>query len=101
MTPEQLQALQGTIAESIEKNVNGKIRMLDAKIDTYIREDNEYKTRITNETNEWRKGADDKLAIVGSVQGFWKVMLFIGSFLAVFGGIWFSVLQALKFIRGN
>lgn len=99
MTPEQFQALQNTVAESIEKNVNGKIRRLDEKIDTYIREDNEYKERITKETDEWRKGADDKLAIVGSVQGFGRVAGYILGMIIVLGGSTAVIIKFLDWIR--
>lgn len=87
MTPEQLRALQETVAESIEKNVNGKIRRLDEKIDNYIREDNEYKERMTIETAEWRKNADEKLQLVGNIQGFGKVLMYFLGFCATLGGV--------------
>lgn len=54
MTKEQEARLNKVIAESIEKNVsvsvektvNGKIKAIDAKLDTYIREDNEWKEDV-------------------------------------------------------
>lgn len=87
MTPEQLRALQETVAESIEKNVNGKIRRLDEKIDNYIREDNEHKERMILETAEWRKSADEKLQLVSNIQGFGKVLMYFLGFCATLGGV--------------
>ena len=50
MTPDQFEqfnkTIKDSIAESIEINVNGKIRRLDAKLDTYIKEDNEWKSDV-------------------------------------------------------
>ncbi len=55
MTSEQFDQLNKTIAESIEKNVNGKIRLLDQKIDNYIREDNEWKNDVKPYIESMRK----------------------------------------------
>ena len=99
MTPEQLRELQQTIADSIEKNVNGKIRALDAKVDNYIKTDLDHKERDREETNEWRKGADDKLAIVGSVQGFGKVTAYILGMITVVGGATLFIVKLLEWIR--
>lgn len=39
--------MQQEIAVGIEKNVNGKIRNIDKKIDDYISEDNKWKESVT------------------------------------------------------
>lgn len=96
MSPEQFQQLQNTVAESIEKNVNGKIRALDFKIDTYIREDNEYKERMKEETEEWRTSADDKLQLIGNIQGFGKVVLYVMAFIIAVGG---AVAVIIKYLH--
>jgi hypothetical protein len=50
MNPEQFEQLnksiQNSIATSIESNVNGKIRKLDAKIDEYIKSDDQWKADV-------------------------------------------------------
>ena len=96
--------LESTIAASIEKNVNGKIRKLDEKIDVYINEDNQYKERITKETYDWRKGADDKLKIVSDIQAFGNVGSKILGFIIMLGaasGAWFSVVKLVDWIKGK
>lgn len=96
--------LENTIAASIEKNVNGKIRKLDEKIDVYINEDNKYKERITKETDDWRKGADDKLKIVSDIQAFGNVGSKILGFIIMLGaasGAWFSVVKLVDWIKGK
>lgn len=96
--------LESTIAASIEKNVNGKIRKLDEKIDVYINEDNKYKERITKETDDWRKGADDKLKIVSDIQAFGSVGSKILGFIIMLGaasGAWFSVVKLVDWVKGK
>lgn len=36
-----------TISKGIEKHVNGKIKAIDAKLDAYIKDDNEWKDRYS------------------------------------------------------
>tara|TARA_R110000868_G_scaffold114344_1_gene306415 strand:+ start:159 stop:452 length:294 start_codon:yes stop_codon:yes gene_type:complete len=96
MTPEQFQQLQNTVAESIEKNVNGKIRALDFKIDTYIREDTEYKERSEKSSEEWRTQADDKLQLVSDIQGFSKIMFKVIGFIVGIGG---AVAVIIKYLH--
>lgn len=86
MDSNQFRELQNTIAESIEKNVNGKIRALDAKVDNYIKIDLEHKEYERAETTEWRKGADEKLQFVVDLQGFGKVTKYVMGFIVSLGG---------------
>lgn len=86
MDSNQFRELQNTIAESIEKNVNGKIRALDAKVDNYIKQDLDHKETERVETNEWRKGADEKLQFVVDLQGFGKVTKYVMGFIISIGG---------------
>lgn len=51
MTPEQIEQIKITISQSIESNVNGKIRTLSSKIDDYIKSDNEWKTKVQPDIN--------------------------------------------------
>lgn len=41
-----ISAIQSVTAESIEKTVNGKIRRLDEKLESYIKHDMEWKTTV-------------------------------------------------------
>ena len=96
MSPEQLQALQNTVAESIEKHVNGKIRAIDVKLDTYIREDTEYKQRVEKDTEAWRLNADSKLEFVSNMQGFGKVSMYVGGLILTVGGAVALILKWFK-----
>lgn len=99
MDAQQFLQLQGTIADSIEKNVNGKIKLMDIRLTDYIREDNEYKERLTKETDAWRKGADEKLAIVASVQGFGKVSSYILGVIITVGGATAFIMSLLNWLK--
>lgn len=46
MTKEQLAQLERAVAKTIENTVNGKIRLLDSKLDTYILGDTEWKKTV-------------------------------------------------------
>ena len=93
MTSEQIEQIKNSIKETIILTVNGKIDKLNSsqetinvKIDTYIREDLEYKERMTKETEVWRASADSKLEFVSNVQGFGRVSLYVGGFILTVGG---------------
>lgn len=86
MDSNQFRELQNTIAESIEKNVNGKIRRLDEKMDNYIKADLDHKETERIETNEWRKNTDEKLQFVVDLQGFGKVTKYVMGFIISIGG---------------
>ena len=55
MTPEQFEQLQKTVADQIKFTVNGKIDKMNDKMDTYIREDNEWKTSVTPSIETMKK----------------------------------------------
>jgi len=93
------------IADGIETNVNGKIRKLttiveghNTMVDVYIKEDKADNERMKEETIKWRKDADDKLQLVGNVQGFGKVALYFGGFVITIGG---AVALLLKWLHNN
>jgi hypothetical protein len=103
MSPEQFQQLQNTVSESIEKNVNGKIRALDFKMETYIREDNEYKARMeeekermAEETRIWREKADENLEAVANVRSFGKVGMYFIGVIASIGGAVLLIINLIK-----
>lgn len=88
--------LNKEIAKAIELNVNGKIRAIDTKFDTYVREDNEYKENKKETDDIWRKGVDDKLEIVTNLQGFGRVSLYVMGFVALLGTVVGLVFKFLK-----
>lgn len=70
MTPEQYQQLQETIKETVENavraTVNGKIDRMNTKLDTYIKED-----------NEWKEQAQPTIEMGNNVRGFGKVTVYL------------------------
>ena len=86
MTPSQLEQLQKTIAVSIEKNVNGKIRLLDQKIDDYIKADELWKNSVTPSIDTMKK-LDGFTSIGGTIL---KVIVLLGAATtAIWGAITF------------
>lgn len=83
MTEEQLQEINKTIVQTIEKTVNGKINRLDIKIDDYIKHDMEWK-----ETVEPIIKAYSTANNVGDF-AIWisKIILAVGIIVGVFMGI--------------
>lgn len=72
------------VEKSIEKYVNGKIRAIDTKIDTYIREDAEFNDRMKSDTDQWRATADKSLEFVKNTTAFGKVFMYlVGVFIAI------------------
>ena len=70
----QLQSgIEKQIAESIEKNVNGKIRNLDKKIEDYIHEDIAWKEKDAL----WKQTAQPTVDLGTNAIGFWKVSKWI------------------------
>ena len=81
MTPEQLELLRQTIdnqlKKGIETHVNGKIRSLTERFDTYVRED-----------NEWKERANPTIELGNNVRGFGIVFMYLlGVLGAIFGVI--------------
>jgi len=79
MTPEQLEILKETIdnqlKQGIETHVNGKIRGLSERFDSYVKED-----------NEWKERANPVIELGNNVRGFGVVFMYIlGVVGAVFG----------------
>lgn len=66
-------ALNETVKESIEKNVNGKIRNLDSKIDDYIKQDIRWK----EEDKRWKDNAQPSVSLGSKVITFTDAMKWI------------------------
>ena len=75
MTPEQIEHLEKTIAESIEKNVNGKIKLIDQKLDAYILSD-----------NAWKLDADPYIKGLANVSGTAKIVIWLAVAVSTIGG---------------
>jgi len=83
MEEKQLEVIKQTIENQlklgIETHVNGKIRRLDEKLDTYIKED-----------NEWKERANPTIELGNNVRGFGIVFVYLlGVAGAIFGLIKF------------
>lgn len=74
--------METKIEESINKNVNGKINALHAKMDNYI-----------VSSNEWRSKAEPAIKMVENVQGFGKVTLYMVGFIGSVGGIFIAIMH--------
>lgn len=85
MTDDQLVKLQKTVADSIEKNVNGKIRLLDLKLDSYIQDD-----------LEWKKSAQPALDTVNDARSFGRVFMKFVGVVAAIGGVYLMVVSIFK-----
>lgn len=77
--------IEPTVEKSIEKHVNGKIRVLDAKITEYIKADELWKQEIT-----------PRIEIIKNVQGFGKVTLYFLGFISAIGGAIILVINLFK-----
>lgn len=84
----QIQAIQDKQPEILEallqKYVNGKIDKIGLKLDTYIKED-----------NEWKYRANPTVDLGNNVRGFGKVMVYL---LGIGAGI-FGVLKAIAELK--
>lgn len=82
------QDIKDQVAESIEKNVNGKIRNMDKKIDDYIKADEEWKTSVTPPINIMRN------AVV-----FTNTLLWIFKVIGLVGGASGAVYGIIKLVQ--
>lgn len=88
MNAEHQAEILNAVRQTIKETVNGKIDRMNDKIDNYIKGD-----------IEWKVEADKKLEVVGSVQGFGKVTLYILGFLSALGagvGLIYKLITWLK-----
>ena len=70
-----IEEVKVAVADSIEKHVNGKIRGLDEKVTTYIKED-----------TEWKATADPYIKLAVNIAGTWKFVIYlVGGVVAILG----------------
>ncbi len=81
MTSDQFEQINKTIEDTIKRVVNGKIDRLDVKLDTYMKED-----------NDWKERANPTIELGNNVRGFGKVMVYL---LGIAGAI-FAVIKFFK-----
>lgn len=99
MTPEQFdrflksqkEQLELSVATAIEKNVNGKIRNLDKKLDDYITVDTTWKVI----DKKWKEDAQPTIDLGNNVRGFNKVLLYLLGLVASIGGV-FAFIKLVK-----
>lgn len=70
-----VEGLAPKLEKVVEKKVNGKIDHLHVKLDTYIKED-----------TEWKARAEPVIQMGNNVRGFGKVSLYIVGFVAAVAG---------------
>ncbi len=85
MTPEQLESIKRTIAESIEKNVNGKVKLLTQKFDDYVISD-----------MAWKDKADPVIQMGENLQGGGRVLIWFAGFVSAVGGAYLIIKNILK-----
>lgn len=85
MDADQIKEIQKTIAISIEKHVNGKIKSLDKKFGEYV-----------NKDEEWKKRAEPVIQMGQNIQGFGRVSLYFLGFISAVGGV---ILLLVKFFK--
>ena len=81
MTPEEFTKITDIIKVTIKETVNGKIDRLDIKLDTYMKED-----------NDWKDRANPTIELGNNVRGFGKVMVYL---LGIAGAI-FALIKYTK-----
>lgn len=81
MNKEHLEQIKAVIRET----VNGKIDKIDAKLDTYIKED-----------TEWKQKAEPVIKMGENVQGFGKVSLYIIGFIASAIGVIIGIIKLME-----
>lgn len=100
MTPQQIDELKKsidtTLKAGIETHVNGKIRHLSEKVDTYIKEDVAWKEMTKREDSEWKERAEPVIQLGHNLQGFGKVSLYVLGFISLLAG---AVLAIIKFFK--
>lgn len=88
MTPEQFSQFQEAITNQIKITVNGKIDTINTKLDTYIKEDNEWKAEVKPYIENMRQISN--FSTVGSA--ILKTIIAIGGAITV---IW----AAIKYLK--
>lgn len=85
MTPEQhltyveemTKAINSSVAEAIEKHVNGKIRGMDSKLSAYILKD-----------EDWKKISEPYINLAISIERTWKFFVYVGSGILILLGLY-------------
>lgn len=88
MTPEQFSQFQEAITNQIKITVNGKIDRINDKLDTYIKEDNEWKSDVKPYIENMRQISN--FSTVGSA--ILKTIIAFGAAITV---IW----AAIKYLK--
>ena len=92
MDKEQIKLIEKTIENSIEKTVNGKIRILTEEFREHKTVVNQY---IKDDT-EWKGKAEPVIQMGENVQGFGKVSLYILGFIASVAGAIAVIINLLR-----
>lgn len=88
MTPEQLDHITETIKQTIQEKVNGKIDRMNMKLDTYIKED-----------NDWKENVMPSIEIMKQMQGFSSTAIWIMKTIAVISTAVAAVWTFINYIK--
>lgn len=92
MDNEQIKLIKETIENSIEKTVNGKIRILTEEFREHKTTVNQY---IIDDT-DWKQKAQPVIQMGENVQGFGRVSLYVVGFIASVTG---AVIMIINIFR--
>lgn len=87
MTPKQFAEMNKVIQDTIQETVNGKIDKINTKLDTYMREDNEWKDSVT-----------PSIEIMKKMQGFASVGGYVLKTIILIGAVATAIYTFIKFI---
>lgn len=88
MTPEQFEAIQQNIRETIKLTVNGKIDNMRNELSIYIKED-----------TEWKDSVSPSIDIMKDIQGFSTSTIYLFKFIAIVGAAMTALYAGYLFIR--
>ena len=77
MTIEEFEQLKNALVETVKITVNGKIDRMNSKLDTYIKED-----------NEWKERAEPVIKMGNNAKGASIVVLWLAGVIIAIGGAW-------------
>lgn len=111
MKPEQLekilQSIDTRLETGIEKNVNGKIRILTEEVRNHFIEDRGWKDNYKRADDEWKEKADAWMAdaspsikIMKKAENFSETGVFLLKTIIIIGGALGAIYGLLRWIRG-
>ena len=88
MNAEELIKIQEAVGVAIEKHVNGKIRVMDARLTEYIKDD-----------LEWKEQAAPTIELGNNIRGFGKVFAYILGTAGVMFGVFKGIVEFIRYFN--